>query len=174
MICTHPSRKKETMTATTTKISTEKLLLGAAEIEWYETCMKQVWNLVWNFRNIFFVFFVKRPVASIHIVVFSPGTSSSFACRVIILYTVLSRHQNLDLRYTTIRRAQVLSETPCHWRSSPNNCSLELKVIWGMKHGYETCSQKEGMRHGYETGVWNTKVFHSVKQVWNLLKFHTP
>ena len=57
MICTHPSRKKETMTATTTKISTEKILLGAAQIEWYETCMKQVWNFVWNFRKIFVVFF---------------------------------------------------------------------------------------------------------------------
>ena len=156
------------------KYPQKKLLLGAAQIEWYETCMKQVWNLVWNCRNIFFWFFFEQSVSSIHIIVSSPGTTSAFACRVIILYTVLSRHQNLDLRYTTIRRAQVLSENPCNWRSSPNNCSLELKVTWGMKHGYETCSQKEGMKHGYETGVWNTKVFHSMKQVWNLPKFHTP
>ena len=37
-----------------------KLLLGAAQIEWYETCMKQVWNLVWNFRNMFLIFFWTR------------------------------------------------------------------------------------------------------------------
>ena len=37
------------------KYPQKKILLGAAQIEWYETCMKQVWNLVWNFRTYFFL-----------------------------------------------------------------------------------------------------------------------
>ena len=118
--------------------------------------MKHVWNkyetLYETFAKYLLFFFFEQSVASIHIVVSSPGTTSAFACRVIILYTVLSRHQNLDLRYTTIRRAQVLSENPCNWRSSPNNCSLELKVTWGMKHGYET-----PVWNTYETRSWNQR-----------------
>ena len=76
----------------------------------YETSMKQGMKL----SQFMFLFFFGQQVASIHVVVSCPGITSAFTCGVLSLYTILSRNQAPDLRYTTIRRASVLSENACN------------------------------------------------------------
>ena len=149
----HLSRTKETIWQQKQKHRTKNTTWRWSDrMVWniYETSMKLGMKLSQH------DLFSEQQLASNHIIVFWTGIPSTVVRGVTLLWTVLFCYQKLDLRYTTICRAQVLSENPGNnWRI-PSTAVLWIWKwfeVWnmGMKHALKRKVWNMGMNQEYET-----------------------